>query len=143
MKSNIPPPILPPKEKMGNQGIRFEILESIKSERLRHMKMKRDVLLHDLQWLMVETEELGEVARALNEKRGDSEEIDRELIQLAAAVVAHLEMREIRRRHPNVADMVDTKTTYCGACDGVGWTEGGPTIKTTCKDCKGTGQVKA
>jgi NTP pyrophosphatase (non-canonical NTP hydrolase) len=140
MKSDIPAPVLPPKEKMGNQGIRLQVLESIKNERLRHMKMKRDVLLHDLQWLMVEVEEVGEVARALNENGVGSDEVDRELIQLAAAVVAHLEMREIRRRHPNVADMVDTKTTYCGACDGVGWTEGGPTIKTTCKACKGTGR---
>ncbi len=143
MKSDITPPVLPPKEKMGNQGIRLQVLESIKNERLRHMKMKRDVLLHDLQWLMVEMEELGEVARALNDKGGLDKSVDRELIQLAAAVVAHLEMREIRRRHPNVAEYCDNGMTFCGACDGVGWTEGGSTIKTTCKNCKGTGQVKA
>ncbi len=30
---------------------------------------------------------------------------------------------------------------YCGDCDGVGWTEGGPTLKTTCRTCAGTGLV--
>ncbi len=29
----------------------------------------------------------------------------------------------------------------CMACDGVGWVEGGETIKTTCKPCDGTGEV--
>jgi len=31
---------------------------------------------------------------------------------------------------------------YCDHCDGCGWYEGGPTIKTTCKHCNGTG-IKA
>lgn len=31
---------------------------------------------------------------------------------------------------------------YCGTCDGVGWVEGGPTIKTTCSVCRGTGWAK-
>lgn len=28
---------------------------------------------------------------------------------------------------------------HCGDCDGVGWVEGGPTIKTTCGRCRGRG----
>jgi hypothetical protein len=29
----------------------------------------------------------------------------------------------------------------CDQCDGCGWYEGGPTLKTTCQTCKGTGEV--
>lgn len=39
-------------------------------------------------------------------------------------------------------DCANAKPTipdYCDECDGCGWYEGGPTIKTTCAKCKGTG----
>lgn len=29
----------------------------------------------------------------------------------------------------------------CGDCDGCGWTEGGETLKTTCRTCEGSGEV--
>ena len=31
---------------------------------------------------------------------------------------------------------------YCDDCDGCGWVEGGETLKTDCKTCKGTGVLK-
>jgi len=31
---------------------------------------------------------------------------------------------------------------YCDDCDGCGWTEGGETLQTKCKTCKGRGIVK-
>jgi DnaJ-class molecular chaperone len=34
------------------------------------------------------------------------------------------------------------KKTLCMDCDGIGWVEGGITIKTTCKTCKGKGEIK-
>ncbi len=40
-----------------------------------------------------------------------------------------------RRRHKLLPDET------CGDCDGVGWVEGGETLKTTCTRCKGTGVV--
>ncbi|MFA5153601.1 MAG: hypothetical protein WC554_13640 [Clostridia bacterium] len=30
----------------------------------------------------------------------------------------------------------------CLNCDGCGWTEGGKALKTTCKQCKGTGKLR-
>ncbi len=30
---------------------------------------------------------------------------------------------------------------YCGECDGCGWVEGGPTLQSRCKACKGTGII--
>lgn len=32
---------------------------------------------------------------------------------------------------------------WCGDCDGCGWFEGGPTLKTPCTKCGGTGRVPA
>lgn len=34
------------------------------------------------------------------------------------------------------------KLIECDRCDGCGWYEGGPTLKTTCEHCGGTGAVK-
>ena len=34
-----------------------------------------------------------------------------------------------------------TKYEECDRCDGVGWYEGGKTLKTTCERCHGTGKV--
>jgi DnaJ-class molecular chaperone len=31
---------------------------------------------------------------------------------------------------------------WCDQCDGCGWYEGGPALKTACTNCNGTGQVK-
>ena len=31
----------------------------------------------------------------------------------------------------------------CDNCDGCGWTEGGRTLKTTCRTCHGKGKVRA
>lgn len=31
----------------------------------------------------------------------------------------------------------------CGDCDGCGWWEGGPTLKTRCSKCNGTGELRA
>ena len=30
---------------------------------------------------------------------------------------------------------------YCELCDGCGWYEGGPTLRTTCSSCNGTGII--
>lgn len=32
---------------------------------------------------------------------------------------------------------------FCDFCDGCGWYEGGPTLKTRCPECGGTGRVLA
>jgi hypothetical protein len=33
------------------------------------------------------------------------------------------------------------KEVECDQCDGCGWYEGGPTLKTLCKTCNGTGKI--
>ena len=39
-------------------------------------------------------------------------------------------------------NFIKTKEKFrCPECDGCGWTEGGKTIKTICKNCKGTGYI--
>lgn len=50
------------------------------------------------------------------------------------------EFRERKKPLPSSPDEV--RYQDCGECDGVGWYEGGPTIKTECKKCKGTGRVR-
>lgn len=35
----------------------------------------------------------------------------------------------------------ENESQECDQCDGCGWYEGGPTLKTTCEHCNGTGQI--
>jgi NTP pyrophosphatase (non-canonical NTP hydrolase) len=65
------------------------IFEAIREERTRQDSRWGRQEHGGLYWLAIAGEEFGEVARALVE--GDEEQVSRELIQLAAVVVAWLE----------------------------------------------------
>jgi len=152
-------PAIPSRLYYGDEDIRAEILNRVAQERRRHRALGFHVDMTDLAYIRTHVEELGEAAQALEDAPG---EVDKELVQLAASVVAHLEMRAIRRisaqwskkgwddklaHLPACPVRLGTGTAVCicfecGNCDGCGWVEGGKALKTTCRTCKGRGVVR-
>lgn len=77
----------------------WEALELVRAERgLQDARWGDQSSKTGLQWLSVETEELGEVARALNE--GDVTKLKEEVIQVAAVAVVWLEALNKREQEP-------------------------------------------
>ena len=66
---------------------------------------------------------------------------NRPLMRDARAIIAKASGHRHYTFQAHVDELYGVETVMCGECDGVGWTEGGETIKTTCSACGGRGEV--
>ena len=91
---------VPESLKFGDEQERAFILEKIGSERVRHRAMGFTVRHTHDQFCRIMAEELGEVAKAMQEAdvTGKDEHLEEEAIQLASAAVALVESIRIRRK---------------------------------------------
>jgi NTP pyrophosphatase (non-canonical NTP hydrolase) len=92
---------VPESLKFGDELERAFIIEKIVSERIRHRAMGFTVQHTNDQFCRIMAEELGEVAKAMQEAEvtGKDEHLEEEAIQLASAAVALVESIRVRRKY--------------------------------------------